>query len=291
MLAALRREGYTQAAVARAIGKSPSTITRELTRNAQDDDTYHATHADVLARERRNRAKVGTRTIENDPVLAGVIEAILCPLVSPEVIAHTVGIAHETIYAWIERSRPDLKVRLPSRGRKRHRYGSKRTGTQGWTREVRSIEERPDTPESWEGDTLKGRSRARLLTNVERRSLFLVVDLIADGGADRVHAATKKRRFGGTMTYDRGSEFALWRMIERDTRLTVYFAHPHHAWERPKNENTNGRLRRVFPKRFDFSTITQRDVDQIVRLMNHTPRKSLAWRTPCMVYGKCCISR
>lgn len=290
-LAALRREGHSQADAARSIGKSPSAVSRELKRNATDEGTYHATHADVLARERRKCSKVGARKIENDTVLAQDIESLLCPLVSPEVVAHETGIAHETIYAWVERSRPDLKVCLPQRGRKRRRYGSKRAQKQGWTKHVRSIDERLETNESWEGDTVKGRTKARLLTSVERKSLFAIVDLVPDGTADSVHAATKKREFTGTMTYDRGSEFALWRMIERDTDLKVYFAQPHHPWERGKNENTNGRLRRVFPKRFDFSTITQRDVNRVVRLMNHTPRKSLSWRTPCMVFGRCCVSR
>jgi IS30 family transposase len=223
-------------------------------------------------------------------MLAGTIESLLRPLVSPEVAAHAVGLTHETIYAWIYRTRPDLKAELPQYGRKRRRYGSKRGQKQGWTKNVRSIDERPEAGQSWEGDTVKGRTRARLLTSVERTSLFTVVDLMPDGTADSVHAAMKRRRLEGTMTYDRGSEFALWRMIERDTDLTVYFAHAHHPWERGKNENTNGRLRRVFPKRFDFGTITQKDVNGVVRLMNHTPRKSLSWLTPCMVYGKCCVS-
>ena len=88
-----------------------------------------------------------------------------------------------------------------------------------------------------------------------------------------------------SFTFDRGSAFSLWRMIERDTGATVYFAHPRAPWERGTNENTNGRLRRVFPKGFDFSTITQRDVDRVVLLMNHTKRKCLGWRTPYEVFN------
>jgi IS30 family transposase len=113
-------------------------------------------------------------------------------------------------------------------------------------------------------------------------------DLIPDGTADTIHAILTQRPLPGTITYDRGSEFALWKMIERDTNVSIYFARAHHPWERGKNENTNGRLRRVFPKRFDFSTITQRQLDRIVHTMNHTPRKSLSWRTPAEVYQKLC---
>ncbi len=216
------------------------------------------------------------------------IEALLEPLVSPEVVAHMVGIHHQTIYTWVYRSRPDLRALLPYHGKKRRRYAQKREKYSGWTKFVHPIDERIETNLSWEGDTVKGGTRPQLLTHVERTSLYTRADLIPDGTADTVHAILTQRPLPGTITYDRGSEFALWKMIERDTNVSIYFAHAHHPWERGKNENTNGRLRRVFPKRFDFSTITQRQLDRIVHTMNHTPRKSLSWRTPAEVYQKLC---
>jgi transposase, IS30 family len=289
-LAALLRAGHSQAEAARILGVHPGTVSRELRRNARSPGSYHAWNADLRATRRRRVSKRSFRKIENDAGLAMRIESLLHPLVSPEVVAHEVGLAHETIYAWIARSRPDLASELPYRGRKRRRYGTKRQAKQGWTKFVHPIDERPKTKERWEGDTVKGKGHARLLTHVERKSLFTVVDVLPRGTADLVHAAVMRRGFAGTITYDRGSEFALWRMIERDTRTKVFFAHPHHPWERGKNENTNGRLRRVFPKRFDFSTIAQSDIDAVVRLMNHTKRKSLNWRTPCAVFGRCCTS-
>jgi IS30 family transposase len=179
---------------------------------------------------------------------------------------------------------------LPQRGRKRRRYGRKRAKKQGWTRYVRSIEER--TEHGWEGDTVKGKGRERLLTHVHE-SLYLAADLIPNGTADAVRSAVKENPLlhGQSITYDRGSEFALWQLIERDTNATVYFASAHAPWERPKNENTNGRLRRPFPKRFDLGTISKDDLADVVDLMNHTPRKSLSWRTPCAVFKKgCCNS-
>ena len=282
------RRGESCAMIGSRIGKDKGTVWREMFRNRDTSRQYQVWLADRKARQRRIRAKYGTRKIEGNPNLARRIEVMLDPLFSPETVAHGVGITHETIYAWIYRSRPDLKSRLPQRGRKRRRYGSKREVKQGWAKEVRSIDERPETSLSWEGDTMRGATQARLLTHVERQSLFTVADLIPDGTADSVHATLKKKPLSGITTYDRGSEFALWRMIEKDTGAIIYFAHARHPWERGKNENTNGRLRRVFPKRFDFSSITQRDVDRVVSKMNHTPRKSLFWRTPCAVYGRCC---
>lgn len=283
-----RYESY--ATIGDRIGKDKSVVWREVRRNTDRDGRYRVWSADRKTRHRRRNAKHGERKIENDEMLTHRIVKRLHPLVSPEVVAHEVGVAHESIYAWIARSRPDLTQYLPRRGKKRRVYGSKRAQKQGWTKDVRVIDERTDTREQWEGDTMKGSGLARLLTHVERKSLFTVADVLSQGTADAVHERVVRRNFNGSITYDRGSEFALWRMIERDTNMLVYFAHPHRPWERGKNENTNGRLRRVFPKRFNFSTITQRDVDRVTRLMNHTPRKSLFWRTPCAVYGKCCTS-
>lgn len=285
-LGALRRAGLSQSEIATQLKVDRSTICRELARNKNKHGSYHALTADIQAKERRKLSKVEYRKI--DEVLGADIEQKLDPLTPPETVAQGLGIHHQTIYSWIYRDRPDLLSELPQRGRKRRRYGSKRTKKQGWTRLVRSIHDRPESPTSWEGDTIKGKTRPRILTHVERKSLYTRADLMPDGTADSVHATLKADPLAGTITYDRGSEFALWAMIERDTGVTTFFADAHHPWQRGKNENTNGRLRRVFPKRMDFSTITQTQLDQVVHKMNHTPRKSLGWKTPAEVYETLC---
>lgn len=290
-LGTLIREGYSQTDIANHLGVHKSTISRELYRNTRESGRYHVSCAHVLARERRKLSKVGYRKIENDIKLAIDIESKLEPLVSPEVVAHVVGTHHQTIYSWIYRSRPDLRKKLPYKGKKRRKYGTKRAVKQGWTRNIRSIHNKPDVVISWEGDTIKGGSRSRILTHIECTSLYTRADKIPDGTADSVHAILKKKPIPHDITYDRGSEFALWRMIEKDTGAIIRFADSHSPWQRPKNENTNGRIRRVYPKRFDFDTITQKQLDEVVYKMNHTPRKSLGWRTPTEVYEKlCCIS-
>lgn len=296
-LAALLRAGYSQNRAANEIGMSQSAVSRELQRNPLPDGSYHAPHADCLARARRKSSKQRYRKIENDAELAERIAGRLHPLVSPEAVAHDESVSHTTIYAWIERSRPELYILLPQRGRKRRRYGSKRAVKQGWTREVRPIDERPVSVEHrsrighFEGDTMRGKHGA-ILPHVERKSRFTVARLVPNEEADTAYEHTKglKEYAPRSITYDRGSSFALWRMIERALRTRVFFAHARHPWERGTCENTIGRLRRVYPKRFDFSTITQREVDATVRLMNHTKRKCLGWRTPCEVFGKCCTS-
>ena len=295
-LAALLRAGYSQRSAAKELGINQSSVSRELARNTKTGTSYHAGRAQQMADDRRVMSKTAARSIERDPALAHRIEAQLHPLVSPEVIAHDESVCHETIYAWIYRSRPDLKVRLPQRGKKRRRYGSKREAKQGWTKDVRSIHTRGSgaarrsRTRHFEGDTLRG-DREALLTLTDRKSRFEDAVKIPYEGCDPVHGAilTRQKKLAArSFTFDRGSCFSLWRMIERDTNARVYFADPHAPWQRGTNENTNGRLRRVFPKGTDFSTITQRDVDRVVRLMNHTKRKCLNWRTPCEVFhGRC----
>jgi IS30 family transposase len=144
----------------------------------------------------------------------------------------------------------------------------------------------------FEGDTVRGRNGA-LLTLTDRKSRYEIAVKIPGEYCDDVHeaiAARKEKLYAQSFTFDRGSCFSLWRMIERDTQAPVYFAHPRSPWERGTNENTNGRLRRVFRKRFDFATVKQKDIDAVVRLMNHTKRKCLNWRTPAEVFYESCTS-
>ena len=287
-LGALRRAGHNQSQIAAQLGVHRSTISRELKRNENKRGSYHALTAAIQANERRRQSKVAYRKI--DTMLGTSIVQKLNPPVSPETLAHELGMHHQTIYSWINRDRRDLLHKLPQRGRKRRRYGSKRAKKQGWTRHVRSIHDRPASTIAWEGDTSKGTTTSRILTHVERTSLYTRADLMPNGTADSVHVTLKEKPLTDQITYDRGPEFALWEIIERDTNVTIFFADAHHPWQRGKNENTNGRLRRVFPKRIDFSTITQSQLDRVVHLMNHTPRKSLGWRTPAQVFKEICCN-
>lgn len=297
-LAALLRAGYSQRGAAAELGINQSSISRELRRNAEADAAYRAAHAHILAAERRMASKVAYRKIEHDHALADRIVSRLHPLISPEVIAHDEIVCHETIYAWIYRSRPDLKAQLPQRGKKRRRYGSKRGQKQGWTRDVRSIAQRTAGANHrsrighFEGDTVRGKHGA-LLTLTDRKSRFEEAVKIPYEGCDPVHAALSERKHklnANSFTFDRGSCFSLWRMIEHTMEATVFFADPHAPWQRGTNENSNGRIRRVFPKGFDFATITQEDIDRVVWIMNHTKRKCLHWRTPCEVFRERCTS-
>lgn len=285
----LRRQ-ETISFIANRIRKDKGSISREISRNKNSNGEYFVNTADYRTKERRKKSKYRYRLIENDSSLRKRIEKLLEPLTSPEMVAHMLGIHHQTIYSWLYRERRDLLSRLPQRGRKRRRYGSYREINTGWTKTAKSIHDRVKSDLNWEGDTVQGKTKSKLLTHVERKSLYTLADLLPNGTADAVHAKMKKSNIKGTITYDRGSEFSLWKMIEKDTGASIYFADAYHPWQRGKNENTNGRLRRVYPKGFDFDTINQRDLNRVVWKMNHSPRKSLSWQTPCAVYGRCCTS-
>lgn len=299
-IATLLNLDYEQEDISEILGRSPASVSREINRNSREEDNiYEARYAHKKAKLRRISSKLNSRKIENNEDIARRIEKRLHPLVSPEVIAHDEQICHESIYAWLYRSRPDLKNKLPQRGKKRRRYGSKRGQKIGWTQDVRSIEERPVGAHNrsrighLEGDTVKMDGGA-LLTHTDRKSRFEIAHKVPNEKADIAHIVIKQDKHlknAKSITYDRGSTFALWRMIERDTKAKVFFAHPYHPWERGTNENSNQRLRRVFPKGTKYSSITGKELAKTVWIMNHTKRKCLNWHTPCEVYKGCCTSR
>lgn len=291
--------GYEQEDIAQELKRSSSSVSREIQRNSKANGEYEPRYAHKQSKLRRKRSKRGSRKIENDINLSKRIEKRLHPLISPEVIAHDEKVCHESIYAWIYRSRPDLKMFLPQRGKKRRRYGSKRGKKQGWTQNVRSIDVRFKGANNrsrlrhFEGDTVRLDGGA-LLTHTDRKSRFEIVHLIPNETANQAYVNVKSDHHlkkAKSITYDRGSTFADWRMIERATGTKIFFAHAHHPWERGTNENHNQRLRRVFPKGSKYSSIKKRDLAKVVWIMNHTKRKCLNWCTPCEVYGGCCTSR
>jgi IS30 family transposase len=297
-LSALLRTDHTQAHCACILAVHRSTITNELARNSDDDGTYNAKRAHYRAKQRRKESKQKFRKLENDAKSAKEVERFLEKTWSPEQIAGKANLAsHETIYAWISRSRPDLYVYLRRHGKKRRKYGSKRTQKQGWTRFVRPIDARPMIVDArmrigdWEGDTVHGSERVeRALTLVDRKSGYLVGRKVS-ATCDATHRAVCAGLEGlpcHTITFDRGGEFALWRRMEKDLHTMVCFAHAHHPWERGTNENTNGLLREFFPKGTPFATMTGTDLQRAIDLINDRPRKRLNWRTPREIFFENC---
>lgn len=298
-LAALLRAGLNQSEAAEELNKGKSAISKELKRNVREYGTYDARIASKKARERRTNAKKHTRLIENDPVLAAQVTELLQRSYSPEQIAATLQtVSHPTIYAWIKDSRPDLKQYLRRRGKKRRKYGTAQVPSR-YQAAKRPLSERPPNASDrsrigdWEGDTARGGNRtSALLVFADRTSRYLLAVPLERATADAVRLATKKlfkTHPVHTITFDNGSEFALWQFIERDLNIKIYFARAGHPEERGTNENGIGLLREFFPKGTNFGPLMQSALVRALHLINHRPRKVLGWRTACAVFkGGCC---
>lgn len=297
--------------IARRLNRHHSTISRELKRNgpAYPGGVYWYDVSHPRALERRTRARHQRR--RNNRALYDYVAQRLRARWSPECIAGRLALDYprepamrvsaEAIYRWVFRDAQaggELYRCLclaHKRRRKQRRYGSLRGLIPGRV----SIAERPAVVESrsrfgdWEGDTVYGRrTRICLLTQVERKSRYLIAAKILDRRAQSV-AACKIAQFSAlprhwrrTLTLDNGKEFAAFRQVEQATGLRVFFADPYCAWQRGANENTNGLLRRYFPKGTDFSQVADDALAFVVHALNNRPRKCLGYRTPFEVVQK-----
>jgi len=306
MLSALHRKGFTQAEIARELSVNQSSISRELRRNSTTNRIYHAGNATRKYHQRKQIANQPRKRIENDPWLEEYIYQKLKKYWSPEEIAgrlrknNNVVVCHETIYKYIYNEKSEWKRYLrQKKGKYRRRYGRKILVKQREEAKKRRINTRPAVVEErsrigdWEGDTIIGGEKTqRILTHVERKSGYLLTDKLDKVTSEIVRKVTAKRfrsvprtkRY--TITYDNGSEFSDHEMIEKETKTTVYFAHPYCSSERGTNENTNGLLRQFFPKKSLFQGITTNKLKRVTKLINHRPRKRLGYLTPHEVFIK-----
>lgn len=294
-LEAMKRNGASQKEIASAIGKHPSTVSREFRRAGMTSGTY----CFVVAQEHAQSREWKGRRV--DPEIWSLVELkIREEQWSPEQISdwlakHSLGqVSHESIYQHIYR---DKKAGGTLHSHFRHRCKSYRKRGSGNERRGRlkdqvMIDQRPSVVDErsrlgdWEMDTVIGRPGGPVLvTMVERVSRYTLIALaaskeaIAVGGAI-LRAMHPHREKVLTMTYDNGKEFAHHVLLADLLDANAYFAHPYHSWERGLNENTNGLIRQFIPKRSDLTTLTQDQVRTYVDQLNHRPRKKLNYRTP-----------
>jgi IS30 family transposase len=208
-------------------------------------------------------------------------------------------ISQEGIYGFIYRDAfagGKLYTRLHSQRKKRRKqrpYGSLR----GLIRNRVGISERPAIVNTrqrigdWEGDTVEGnKGSEHIATHVERKSRFLLAsklpDKLASTMATKTIACFQKipKIARKTLTVDNGKEFAKFNDIQATVGLDIYFSDPYSPWQRGTNENTNGLLRRYFPKGSNFKLISDEQLASIVKKLNNRPRKSLNYRTPHEVF-------
>jgi transposase, IS30 family len=300
----LVRGGLSLRQVATQLGRSPSTISREITRNHSAGNVYHpfAAHRKAAARRPRpKRSKLSTH-----PRLRAYVEGKLALRWSPEQISRSLvqqfptdremRVTHEPIYqALYLQGRGELRRELTTAlrtGRARRR--PRRTTRQPRFQNMVMISDRPAeaadraVPGSWEGDLIIGaNSGSAIGTLVERSTRFVMLVHLPNGRtADEVCDGlirTMRRlptHLKRSLTWDQGSEMATHQAFSMATGMDVYFCDPASPWQRGSNENTNGLLRQYFPKGTDLSVHTQADLDRVAHELNSRPRKTLDWATP-----------
>ena len=302
-LSTLRKQGFTQGAMARALGRHPSTISRELRRNSRNDGGYRPATADDFARWRRSRSRRNGQFASADWEL---VEACLGEQWSPEQVAGRfrrdglLSISHETIYryVWEDRRRGGTLHRhlRQSPKQRRKRYGS--YDSRGRLAGKRPISQRPAGAQNrsrvghFEGDTVIGSSDEHcVLTLVDRKTGYTMIGKLESRTVKAVNRRAigllrGSRRRVRTVTVDNGTEFHGHKKIEATTGTRFFFAAPYHSWERGTSENTNGLIRQYLPKRTSMAQITQSDCNRIAAKLNRRPRKRLGFRTPEECYEK-----
>lgn len=296
-IGALRRVRYSVRAIARELGRSASTISREIRRNAYPTDgRYKPLHACQMARGRRRRARQGTRyTMREWQIVRRLLQRKLSPKqVSGVLKRHRViSISHETIYqhVWDDRRYGgDLYTHLRQATKKRRkRYGH--YDSRGRLAGKRPITARPPGAQNrsrighWEIDTVLGTGRACILTIVDRKTGFVQIGKLAARTKEEVmkamrHLVARHPNRYKSITADNGCEFHGYRDIEEILNVRFYFAAPHHSWERGTNENTNGLIRQYLPKATSMNKLTQERCDWIANELNERPRERYEFRTP-----------
>jgi transposase, IS30 family len=295
------KETFT--AIAQRLGRSISTVSREVNSNGGRDD-YRAWAAHRRAREQARRPKASKLTC---PRLAAVVTEWLEQWWSPEEISlrlrvefpddPMMRVSHETIYrSLFVQGRGELRRELTRclRSGRAQRRPQGRVEKRGRLADMVMISDRPAeaddraVPGHWEGDLVLGRNNNSAVgTLVERTTGYLLLLHLPDGReADKVdaamrHAITKlPADLFRSITWDQGKEMARHAAFSESTGIQIYFADPHSPWQRGTNENTNGLLRQYMPKGTDLSVHTAEDLDGIARSLNNRPRKRLAAMKP-----------
>jgi IS30 family transposase len=308
-LAILLNAKKNQSECAEILGIERSNVCKEISRNKDPDGIYRGGHAHKRYLARRKQSKKLANKIETDRKLRRHLVRKLKKFWSPEQIAGRLRrinnqaiICHETIYGWIYEIRPDLvKYLRRQKSKYRKKRGSRARMKLNQAMKVRRISERPVVVETrsrlgdWEDDTIIGKERKqRIWSCVERKSGFglaekletVTAEIMQEKVTIRFRKLPKAKRL--TLTRDNGIEFGDFdQTIERKTGLDVYRATAYHSWERGSNENWNGLLRQFFPKGSPFATITNDQVQIVVRLLNDRPRKRLGYATPREVFKGC----
>lgn len=306
-------EGMSGAAIARYIGCSASTVTRELKRNTGTNGHYHARAAQRDTDRRRRRGR--QCFLDSRPELRQAVIGYLRDWFSPQQVAaqlrkdfpdrEEMWVSHETIYqALYMQGRGTLRQELAKEKALRSGRTSRvpqsrlpKARGQTWVQGCHISTRPPEVadravPGHWEGDLVVGtKNQSAIITLVERTSRLVILRRLP-GKHDTTSVMPLLAEMIGslpevirkTLTWDQGPEMASHPELTLATNIQVFFCDPHSPWQRGSNENTNGLLRDFFSKGTDFRKVTDEQVAEAERLLNKRPRQTLGWRTPAEVF-------
>jgi len=306
----LHQMGLSFREIGRRLNRSHTSISRELLRNKRRFGCY----SDIAAQEFANARKSiprHHRRYSNINLRQYVLEKLKLQW-SPEIISNRLYIdfpysvkkmrvSPEAVYQWIFKDAQQggtlykFLVRTHNKRRKQRRYGSLTgiiPGRVDISKRPKIVGDRARYGD-WEGDTMVGRKhQGRLVTHVERKSRFLLAGKANDGTAEEFNKTTHDlfeqipNKYLKILTLDNGKENSSFNELQESFGLKVYFAEPYASYQRGTNENTNGLIRRTYPKGTNFLDITEGELEKVVNLLNHRPRKCLKYQTPFEVLNK-----
>ena len=306
-------QGCSRRDIAAMLGRDPSTVSREVFRNNYNycGCRYSASRAQTMA-NRKTRLHRRSRKLDTNERLRQFVFEHLEKRWSPEQIAKrlkmlypldmSMRVSHETIYSYLYVwPRGELRKIVLKCLRRRHKYRREYGKVRNKHRAIQnfiSIEERPKEvaeriiPGHWEGDLLMGHSNASALgALVERTTRMIFLARLKNKDATTVRMAFARKfkhlpeGLKQSLTYDNGQEMAEHKLFTKNTRIQVYFAHPHSPWERGTSENTNDLLRQFFPRGTNFKKVSLKQINRVQNLLNDRPRKVLNFSTPHEVFG------
>jgi len=315
LIALYRGQGLGVKRVAKILGRSHSSIIRELHRNSFQGKHYVAIHAQGKSRTRKSLANSHPKIV-SIKWLDKYLRLKLQLGWSPEQIAGRLKlesgkpvICHETIYAYIyqkDNQKDGLREYLVRHHKKRRKWTGRRVHRGQITQRV-SIHKRANFILKrkqfghWEDDTVEGKGhKDGVHTTIERKTRFYLVRKV--GRIDSLEAIVIQKQIFSrlpilarrSVTMDNGRENHLHFQLKDELGIKTYFADPYSSWQRGSNENANGIFRRYFPKGTDFAKISQTEINQVVKEINSRPRKCLGYNTSQEVFNlnlKMCTSR
>lgn len=306
---ALFSQGLSQRAIAGTMGRSPSTVCRELRRNHAREGVYDAACAQRRYAQARSACR-RTTALSHPPLQKYLFDKMTLGW-SPEQVSGRLWLdfpgesrmrvsaetIYRTLYADEKFGRPLLACLRQRRPRRRKR-GQRRPTRPSIPNRI-GIENRPAEVDAlarygdWEGDLLIGaEQKGAVLTLVERKSLYLLAALLPSRHAQGVASAAIEllgampASWRRTLTFDNGSEFAQHERMSRALEMRIFFAHAYAAQERGRNENTNGLMRQYLPKTTHFTRLVPAEIHCVVHELNNRPRKILGFRTPQEVFNQ-----